>query len=174
MMNLLTQLHSVGQFMQQGGPVMWVLAALLVIFLSITIERLMFIYVYFPHRRAFWIQKWAARNEWVSWFAHGQKNAWLEEASQELKRHLNILKMLVTLFPMLGLLGTVTGMISVFDVMALQGNAEPKLMAAGISKATLPTMAGMVSALIGLFLYARVEKLTQKKHFQLEQDLQVK
>ncbi len=55
--------------------------------------------------------------------------------------------MLVAICPMLGLLGTVTGMISVFDVMATQGSSQPRLMASGISLATLPTMAGMVAAL---------------------------
>ena len=60
----------------------------------------------------------------------------------ELQRGLQIIKSLVALCPMLGLLGTVTGMIEVFDVMAIAGSGNVRGMAGGISKATLPTMAG--------------------------------
>ena len=59
--------------------------------------------------------------------------------------------MLVATAPLLGLLGTVTGMIAVFDVMALTGTGNARLMASGISMATIPTMAGMVTALSGLY-----------------------
>ena len=62
-------------------------------------------------------------------------------------------KTLVALCPMLGLLGTVTGMIEVFDVMAA-GGGNTRGMAAGVSKATLPTMAGMVAAPLGLLSQA--------------------
>jgi biopolymer transport protein ExbB len=50
----------------------------------------------------------------------------------------------------LGLLGTVTGMIEVFEVMAISGSGNPRSMASGVSKATIPTMAGMVAALSGI------------------------
>jgi choline dehydrogenase-like flavoprotein len=58
----------------------------------------------------------------------------------------------------LGLLGTVTGMIQVFDVLALEGNNHPRAMANGISMATIPTMAGMVVALFGLFFSSRLQQ----------------
>ena len=62
-----------------------------------------------------------------------------------------MIKTLVSLCPLLGLLGTVTGMISVFDVMAVEGTSNARSMAAGVSLATVPTMAGMVGALSGVF-----------------------
>jgi len=55
------------------------------------------------------------------------------------------------------LLGTVTGMIAVFEIMALQGTGNPRLMAAGISMATIPTMAGMVACLSGVFVASKLE-----------------
>ena len=55
----------------------------------------------------------------------------------------------MTLCPLLGLLGTVTGMISVFDAMATQGG-NARSMAAGVSMATIPTMSGMIASLSGL------------------------
>ena len=69
-----------------------------------------------------------------------------------------MIKTLVALCPLLGLLGTVTGMISVFDVMSFSGGANARGMAAGVSKATLPTMAGMVAALSGLFFSNMIER----------------
>ena len=48
-------------------------------------------------------------------------------------------------------LGTVTGMIEVFQVMAFTGGGDARSMAGGVSKATLPTMAGMTTALSGVF-----------------------
>ncbi len=57
----------------------------------------------------------------------------------------------MTLLPLLGLLGTVTGMIQVFNVMASAGTTNPRLMAAGVSAATIPTMSGLVAAISGLW-----------------------
>jgi biopolymer transport protein ExbB len=51
---------------------------------------------------------------------------------------------------MLGLLGTVTGMIQVFEVMAYMGSGNPRAMANGVSAATIPTMAGMVISLLAI------------------------
>ena len=50
----------------------------------------------------------------------------------------------IALCPLFGLMGTVTGMIEVFQVMAFTGGGDARSMAGGASKATLPTMAGMV------------------------------
>ena len=64
---------------------------------------------------------------------------------------------------MLGLLGTVTGMIEVFDVMAIAGSGNVRGMAGGISKATLPTMAGMVAALSGLIFSVQLERRARRE-----------
>ncbi|MDW1951119.1 MotA/TolQ/ExbB proton channel family protein, partial [Vibrio sp. 812(2023)] len=49
--------------------------------------------------------------------------------------------------------------------------SDPKLMASGISLATLPTMAGRVAALAGMFVHARLSKVCERKAIQLEQSL---
>ena len=69
----------------------------------------------------------------------------------KLERNLNMLGIIASISPLLGLLGTVTGMIEVFQVMAFNGGGDARAMAGGVSKATLPTMAGMVVALSGVF-----------------------
>ena len=75
----------------------------------------------------------------------------------------------VALCPLLGLLGTVTGMISVFEVMAVSGTGNARSMAAGVSRATIPTMAGMVGALSGVFLVTVLTR-TVKRRIQFLED----
>jgi biopolymer transport protein ExbB len=81
------------------------------------------------------------------------------------------IKTLVAAAPLLGLLGTVTGMVEVFDVMAITGSSNARAMAAGISKATLPTMAGMVTSLSGIFFIAQIESKTRKAIANVEDEL---
>ena len=68
-----------------------------------------------------------------------------------LERFLSLIKVLIALCPLLGLLGTVTGMIAVFDSIAMTGNSDAKAMASGIFQATLPTMSGLVLAISALY-----------------------
>ncbi len=62
-------------------------------------------------------------------------------------KYLNLLATLGTMMPMLGLLGTVTGMIATFKVIALHGTGDAQAMADGISEALITTQAGLVAAL---------------------------
>lgn len=162
---------SLMSFMQQGGQVLWWLAAVVAVSLMLVIERILYLVVSFPKQKAQWIANWQQRDDHSTWFARSIRESWLAQANQSLYQNLNFIKVLVAICPMLGLLGTVTGMISVFDVMATQGSSDPKLMASGISLATLPTMAGMVAALTGMFLHARLFKACQKREIHLEKSL---
>jgi len=98
-----------------------------------------------------------ARQDTTSWYAHRIREAWISEASEKLDQRMLLIKTLVAVCPLIGLLGTVTGMISVFETMANQGTGNARLMASGISMATIPTMAGMVAALSGVFFSSRLE-----------------
>ena len=82
-----------------------------------------------------------------------------------------VVQTLVALCPLLGLMGTVTGMITVFDVMALSGSGNARSMAAGVSKATIPTMAGMVGALSGVFLVTLLTRRVEREVENLEDAL---
>jgi biopolymer transport protein ExbB len=66
-------------------------------------------------------------------------------------KNIRLLEGLLGMCPMLGLLGTVYGMIEVFDVLAVMGSGNPRAMSTGVAKATIPTMAGMTVALSGLY-----------------------
>lgn len=76
------------------------------------------------------------------------------------------IQILITLCPVLGLLGTVTGMIEVFDVVSFFGTGNARALASGITKATLPTMTGMAISIVGLLtftvLYGKSQTLISK------------
>jgi|TARA_B100000768_G_C11196870_1_gene339910 biopolymer transport protein ExbB len=92
------------------------------------------------------------------WINNKIKDMSLADINLKKNKNLNQIKGLVALCPLLGLLGTVTGMIEVFDVMAFTGTGNPRLMAGGISKATLPTMTGLVISITGLFAITFLER----------------
>ena len=82
-----------------------------------------------------------------------------------------MIQTLVAMAPLLGLLGTVTGMIEVFNIMAVTGGGDAKSMAGGVSKATIPTMAGMVAALSGVFANTYVTRIAERESELLEDHL---
>lgn len=73
-----------------------------------------------------------------------------------LEKGLSMIKLLAAVAPLLGLLGTVTGMISTFQSISLFGTGDPKLMASGISQALVTTMLGLCVAIPLLFLHSLV------------------
>ena len=81
--------------------------------------------------------------------------------------------MIATIAPLGGLLGTVTGMIEVFDVMAIAGSGNARSMASGVSKATIPTMAGMVGALSGVFASTWLNRMVKSERTHLEDALTI-
>jgi biopolymer transport protein ExbB len=78
-----------------------------------------------------------------------------------------LLATLIAICPLLGLLGTVTGMIQVFDVLSATGTGNARAMASGIAQATLPTMAGLVVALSGLYFRSRFQRLAERSQQEL-------
>ncbi|MCI0667786.1 MAG: MotA/TolQ/ExbB proton channel family protein, partial [Methylococcaceae bacterium] len=71
-----------------------------------------------------------------------------------LEKGQSLIKLIAAVAPLLGLLGTVTGMIETFQVISLFGTGDPKLMAGGISEALVTTMLGLMVAIPLLFLHS--------------------
>ncbi|MDL2259898.1 MotA/TolQ/ExbB proton channel family protein [Deltaproteobacteria bacterium OttesenSCG-928-K17] len=94
----------------------------------------------------------------------------MEEAGRKeagfLTSHLGALYLVATISPLLGLLGTVTGMISAFNSIAAEGAGNPGLLAGGISEALLTTASGLCVAIpilvIHRALLSRAESLTME------------
>jgi len=102
-----------------------------------------------------------------------QVNTLLSELTPKLKGVLPTVAVIGTLLPMLGLLGTVTGMINVFEVIALHGTGNPQEMANGISQALLTTASGLVIAIPVIFFHHILSQHLQALLATTEQSLLV-
>lgn len=149
--------ESIRDFLGTGGDVLYVVMGALFLMWVLMIERYWFLTGVFPKMKQQIIDNWNARQDTTSWYAHKIRDAWISEADEKLNARILLIKTCVAICPLIGLLGTVTGMIAVFEIMAVQGTGNPRLMASGISMATIPTMAGMVAALSGMFFASRLE-----------------
>lgn len=93
-------------------------------------------------------------------------DAAVAKISRRLTNYLSVIGVLAAVAPLLGLLGTVTGMIATFDVLAIFGTGNAKAMAGGISEALITTQTGLIVAIPGLymkgFLDRRAHNLQQR------------
>lgn len=144
-------------FLDSGGWVLWTILGFTIVLWTLMVERLWYLWRIFPQRSASLEKRWLRRGDHSSRAARHIREAWLSMARQRLNRFMPMIRVLIALCPLLGLLGTVSGMIQVFDVLSISGTGNPRAMAAGVSRATMPTMAGMVIAISGLFCLARLD-----------------
>jgi len=154
----LPALETVRDFFELGGKVLVVIAILTLFMWTLIIERIL--YLRRGHATLVRVaqQLWDARPEHSSWNSHMIRFRIISQVSSHLERNLPLIKTCIALCPLLGLLGTVTGMIEVFEVMAISGSGNPRSMASGVAKATVPTMAGMVAALSGVAVSAFLQQ----------------
>ena len=145
-------------FFEAGGNVLWGILAVTTLMWTFIIERLWFLQGELPRRIKRIQSDWDARSDTTSWFARRIRDQLISQVNIDAHRYLLFIKTLMAVLPLLGLLGTVTGMIQVFDVMALTGTGNARLMAGGVSAATIPTMSGLVAALSGLYLATYLEQ----------------
>jgi biopolymer transport protein ExbB len=156
-------LETIRDFIELGGPVLRVIGIVTLFMWMLIIERL--VYLRTGHKRL--VRKahnyWDERTDYSSWKAHQIRARLISQVSANAERNLALIKTCVALCHLLGLLGTVTGMIEVFEVMAISGSGNPRSMASGVSKATVPTMAGMVAALSGVAMSAYLENKARRE-----------
>ncbi|WP_415356337.1 MotA/TolQ/ExbB proton channel family protein [Halioglobus sp. Uisw_031] len=150
-------------FMEQGGEVLWLIAALLFVMWTLIFERVWYLKFAWKQDATKVIAKWEGRAERKSWEAKQIRSMLLSQSSMQINQFMPMIKAMVALCPLLGLLGTVWGMIEVFNVMAVTGGGDAKSMAEGVQKATIPTMAGMVAALSGVFANTYVTRIAQRE-----------
>jgi biopolymer transport protein ExbB len=146
-------------FMEMGGVVLWYIAATTFVMWALIFERFWYIQTDHVKEVGKALSYWNNRSERKSWNAHRIREGLISEVNMSLSANMAFIKTLISLLPLLGLLGTVTGMITVFEAMSSGGNARS--MAAGVSMATIPTMSGMVATLSGVlantFLTSKIQ-----------------
>ena len=108
-------------FMYSGGYVLWCIFFLNVIMWTLILERNWFFLRVFPQQARVSIKHWHKRQEFHSWQAQSIRTMMISRMKARLYRHLNSINSFVQLLPILGLLGTVMGMIETFDVLNLYG-----------------------------------------------------
>ena len=149
---------AIRSFFEAGGNVLWAILLVTTLMWTLIIERLWYFRSELPGRVAAVQQAWDSRADTTSWYAKRIRDQMISEVSIEAHQSLLFIKTLMAVLPLLGLLGTVTGMVQVFNVMALTGTGNARLMAGGVSAATIPTMSGLVAALSGLYLATYLEQ----------------
>lgn len=157
----------VRDLLELGGPVVRVLLGAAFLLWVLIMERWLYCRRQLPGLVAGVQAQWDARTDHSSWYARQVKRKLLSEATREIRGSLGLIKALVALASLIGLLGTVTGMIQVFDVMATLGTGNARAMASGVSAATIPTMAGMVVSISGLYPILWLEKVLAQETSRL-------
>lgn len=171
MQPLIDTWEAIRDFLELGGPVLEVIAWVILLMWILILERAFFYMFGLKSlvRKAY--SAWEERAERKSWYAHQVREKLISGVRGEAFRGLPLIQTLVALCPLLGLLGTVVGMITVFQVMAIAGTGNARSMAAGVSMATIPTMAGMVGALSGVLLVTLLTRRATREVEFLEDSL---
>ncbi len=173
MIALMEMFDAVNEFMDTGGQVLTVIGVVIFIMWLLIFERFVFVFYSYRSLKKHLVSVWQKRSEQSSWASEHIRIALISRGATKLNRNLILIQSLVVLCPLLGLLGTVTGMIEVFDVMAMSGSGNARSMASGVSRATIPTMAGMVGSLSGVFTATWLRSHAKKEAELLADSLSV-
>ena len=158
--------HSIIDFLEYGGAVIEVIFIVTFIIWLLIIER----YWYCAFQQRFVADKLVAR-----WHIRCDKrprasrlirSCWLSQFRCLLEQNIGLIEVLVSVSLLLGLLGTVTGMIGVFEGMSTfdtGGQSGIQVIVDGVTVAIIPAMAGMIVALSGVYFSVQLKKRTKKE-----------
>jgi biopolymer transport protein ExbB len=171
MLWLTDAIEAIRDFMNLGGPVLRLIAVVIFLMWVLIVERIMYFRTTMKTMAAEIHDRWESRSERRSWNAQQIRELMISEFDMATNKGIAMIQTFVALCPLLGLMGTVTGMISVFQVLAVSGSGNVRAMAAGVSQATVPTMAGMVGALSGVLLVTILSRRAAREVQFLEDSL---
>lgn len=168
---LLDATEAIGHFFRSGGAVLYLITALVFIMWILILDKAWYYLMAYRNDAKKVIHVWEARAERTSWYAHAIRDKLISETHIKINHNLPLIKTLIAICPLFGLLGTVTGMIEVFTVLSITGGGDAKSMAGGVSRATIPTMAGMVAALSGVFANIYITQKAARERELIEEHL---
>jgi biopolymer transport protein ExbB len=148
---LLAPLDALSNMRELGGHIVDYIFLACLLLWGIVIERYWFYHSVLPQQAAAMLKEWKARTEHHSWNAHQIRRLMISRLNAGMTTNLQVMKVLVPLCPLLGLLGTVSGMLEVFDSMAARGSADARSMANGVSEAMICTLTGLAVSITGLY-----------------------
>lgn len=168
---LIDSFEAIRDFMNLGGIVFKKYRVVIFLMWVLIVERILYFRSSMKVLSKEIHDSWETRQERKSWNAHQIRELLISQFSEATNKGISLIQTFVALCPLLGLLGTVTGMIKVFQVMAVSGSGNVRAMAAGVSQATVPTMAGMVGALSGVLLVTLLTRRAAREVEFLEDSL---
>lgn len=172
--------HSLYQIILSGGPVMWPLVVCSLIVVTVVLERIFFWLALEKYRNRKLMDSVLTLAEYGKWseIREMTKNtrdhvirilvvgilhrdydmatameAETDVLMRRMQRFMPVLDTMVTVAPLLGILGTVLGIISSFNMLGTEGIADPKLVTAGIAQALLTTAGGLIISIAALIPY---------------------
>ena len=146
-------------FINQGGPVVLILFLISIYLFILISAKFKFLFVDVENIRSEYKKNLIGLNKDQYYSLH--LSALKCDFKNLITKDFYIIQTLIALCPVLGLLGTVTGMIEVFDVVSFFGTGNARALASGITKATLPTMTGMAISIVGLLTYTVLNSKSQ-------------
>ena len=158
-------LGAVHELVSGGGPfVMWIFVAGVLLW-ALILERYWYFMSVLPDLTRETLEAWNDSADHHSWTARQIRKMMISRLNAGMSANLPLMRVLVPLSPLLGLIGTVSGMMEVFDSMALRGSADARTMASGVSHAMICTMTGLAISISGLFpvhyFNARIKRETE-------------
>jgi biopolymer transport protein ExbB len=148
---ILKPYHAAQNMVFEGGLFVFFIFATGVVLWTIVLERYWFFARILPGLTRDTMERWKSRREHRSWCSRQIRTAMISRLNAQMTSNLLLLKVLVPLSPLLGLIGTVSGMLEVFDSMALRGSADARTMASGVSHAMICTLTGLAVSITGLY-----------------------
>jgi len=141
----------VADMIELGG--FWVIFIFLsgLLLWTLTIERYWYFSRVLPREAEQYLAHWKARTDHTSWCARSVRQMLISKLNAGMSANQILMKTLVPLAPLLGLVGTVSGMLKVFESMALLGSADARTMANGVSEAMICTLTGLAVSITGLY-----------------------
>lgn len=154
-------LFTLKEFFITGG---WVLIPIFILcccLFTLLIEKFVFRYYHYPRNKKQCERRIKTQHDVVV-------RSTICDLSLSIDKGLTLIKVLIALCPLLGLLGTVSGMVQVFDGVSWYGTGNPRLLASGVASATYPTMAGVAVPAVALLFYSRLQSWasTEKKRIR--------
>jgi protein TonB len=169
---LFDAVETIRDFLEQGGQVIVWIAVVICVMWTMIIERLLYLRTEHHRHVKTAFDELSARSDEGSWNFEAIREGEISQLDQRLQTGIPMIRTLASVCPLLGLLGTVTGMIVIFDVMAIVGSSSPRAVAGGVAQATMTTMAGMVGALSGVFPAVLLTRFANQHNESLRTDHQ--
>lgn len=148
----------------RGGPVLYLLFLLSGLIFYLLVDK--YVFIFFKSKKFLISSVDDFSNEYSPSNTDYRfiQNTLISSVKREANKNIKILDGFIGMCPMIGLLGTVYGMIEVFEVLSFLGTGNPRAMSSGVAMATIPTMSGMVITVFGLYfrqdLISRIESIS--------------